>query len=112
MQRQYGNRTATLANTEYRAVDGRVTLVDTTTGAFKTISTRDARQRLKDQDEDFKSLIRHFPGSAREIRKFVYDMEQVIREAEEQGPPEDQQSLDDRVRRRPTQILLPKDFKL
>ena len=107
MARQFGSRVARLPSSEYRAVDGAIGITNTNDGSYSTISATEARKRMKELVEESKRIIQIHPGSAEDLRSFFYELEQVIREAEEQGPPEVPDMLRERVRRRPSSIFIP-----
>jgi hypothetical protein len=103
MRRQIGNKVATLATSQYRAIDGRISITHTKTGAYTTISVREAKKKLSEVVEDYKAIEKRHNFVADKIRKFHEDMKAVIYEAEIQGPPEEQDILAERVRRRKVQ---------
>lgn len=107
MQRQLGTNLAVLATSEYRAIDGRIGITHTGTGEYKTISVTEGRKRLKEVESEFRDprlkKSRGFP----EVERFIGQMRNVLREAEDQGPPEEPDILRERVRRRKSSIYIP-----
>ena len=108
MQRQRGNNVAILPGHEYRAIDGRIGITDREDGSYKTLSVREARIKLKELENEFSENRRlQKTKDYVEVRRFFDQMRSVIREAEDQGPPEEADMLAERVRRRKTQIFIP-----
>ena len=104
MQRQFGNNVATLHKSEYRAIDGRIGITHTETGHYNVISLADAKEKFSELLQDFKRLQSKYPRDYAPVYRFLDQMKQVMKEAEKQGPPENDDILQERVRRRKLQV--------
>ena len=104
MQRQFGDNCAKLHKSEYMAIDGRIGITNTETGHYSVISLTEAKEKFSELVQDFRRLESKFPRDYKPVYQFLDDMKKVMRDAEKQGPPEAQDILQERVRRRKLQI--------
>jgi hypothetical protein len=104
MQRQLGRKVARLGDSEYRAVDGRISMTDTRDGSYATRSVTETLKHMEELHRDMGPRIKANPRYYRPVIQFFEAIADVIIEAKKQGPPENADVMADRVRRRPTQI--------
>ena len=106
MQRQFGRKVAVLGDSEYRAVDGRISMTNRKDGSYSTRSLSETLKHMEDLHADMGPKIKANPRYYRPVTKFFEEMADVIIEAKKQGPPEYRDMMDERVRRRRLQLRI------
>lgn len=107
MREQVGRSIARVGESEFRAENGRISCTNSMTGEFSTRSIKESIAHMEDMYAQMKPKIKARPRHYSPIVKFLEEIAAVIREAQEQGCPDDRSMMDDRVRRRRLQLFIP-----